>query len=472
MKRILIALSLMSLLLTNGMAQRSSPAIESAESLTASQGQKITADYRVNGISTDLQSQQNIAGRTKKIITLQQCYDSAAAVTPLAGERELYSQMTRLREENLNVTWLPSLDLNGTFAWQSDVVDLSEMLGSAPLPPGTLPAIPHEQYRATLDLGQVIWDGGVTRSARAVEQLVRELNLEQNEADIYRLREQVNNYFFSILLVRSQIEVTFVLLQELMARTKEVASGVENGVVPPVTLDVLKAETIKAEQSVLELILRQKALAEALEQITGITELVNAELILPEQVITGSDLKNNPDLRLFDTRSRQLELSKNLLKSQRMPKVFGYAQAGYGNPPGNNFLSDNADFYYSLGAGVKWNIFDWNKNSNDRRSLTLQQQLLDIRKSTAEEALQRLLTLKMADIESLRKASARDEELITIRKRIAATAASQLENGVITASQYITELNSEKQAVIAAAARRISLARAETEYIYITGYNE
>jgi hypothetical protein len=34
----------------------------------------------------------------------------------------------------------------------------------------------------------------------------------------------------------------------------------------------------------------------------------------------------------------------------------------------------------------------------------------------------------------------------------------------------MTELNNEKQAVIAAAARRISIARAETEYLYITGY--
>lgn len=454
MKRTLLLLLMLSLLLPCGLAQMSA------------------SGERTDGSSAALQSPQSTAGRGHKIITLQQCYDSAAAVTPLAGERELYSQMTRLREQNLNASWLPSLDLNGNFAWQSDVVDLSEMLGSVPLPPGSLPEIPHEQYRATIDLGQMIWDGGVTRNARAVEQVVRELNMQQNEADIYRLREQVNNCYFPILLARSQIEVTFVLLQELMARTKEVASGVENGVVPQVTLDVLKAETIKAEQSLLELILRQKALAEALEQITGITELVNAELVLPEQVITGHDLKNNPDLRLFDTRSRQLELSKNLLKSQRMPRLFGYAQAGYGNPPGNNFLADNPEFYYSFGAGIKWNIFDWNRSSNDRSSLTLQQQLLDIRKSTASEALQRLLTLKMADIESLRRAAASDEELITIRKRITATAASQMENGVITASQYMTELNSEKQAVIAAAARRISLARAETEYIYITGYKE
>jgi len=406
----------------------------------------------------------------QRTVTLRQCYDSAAVASPLAGEREIYAGMTQLRDQNLASAWLPSLDLGGSFNYQSDVVDMSELLGSMPIPAGSLPSIPHEQYRATVDLNQVIWDGGVTRSAREVERVVSELNMKQSEADLYRLREQVNNYYFSLLLVRSQAEVTSVLISELNSRIKEASSGVENGVVPSVTLDVLRAEMIKAEQSAAELERRAESLEQALEHITGITDLKNAELVLPDQVVAGMDLKDNPDLNLFDIRSRQLELSKNLLKTQRMPRIFGFAQAGYGNPPGNNFLSDNPDVYFSVGAGLKWNIYDWGKNSNDRRSLSLQQQLLDIRKSAAAEALQRLLTLKMAEIESVREAAARDEELIEIRRRIAATAASQLENGVITASQYMTELNSEKQAVIAAEARKIIIARAETEYLYITGY--
>ena len=406
----------------------------------------------------------------QKSITLWQCYDSAAFASPVAGERAIYTDMTRLHDRNLESAWLPGFDLGGSFNYQSEVVDLSEMLGSVPLPPGSLPSIPHEQYRATADLSQVIWDGGVTRSAREVEKVVSELNIQQSEADLYRLREQVNNYFFSVLLVRRQAEVISILISELDARILEVTSGVENGVMPPVTLDVLRAEKIKAEQSAAELERRHDALTRALELITGMNELKDAELVLPDLVISGNEEIDNPDLQLFDIRSRQLELSKNMLKSQRMPKVFGFAQAGYGNPPGNNFLSDKADLYYSFGAGLKWNIWDWNRNSNERKSLTLQQQLIDIRKSAAREALQRLVVLKLSDIESLRDAASRDEEIIRLRGSIAAAAASQLRNGTITASQYMTELNSEKQAVIAAAARKISIARAEAEYLYITGY--
>lgn len=407
---------------------------------------------------------------SQQVITLWQCYDSAACASPLAEERAIYYSMTQLRDRNLASSWMPSLDLGGTFNYQSDVVDMSDLLGSLPLPPGSFPSIPHEQYRATIDLNQVIWDGGVTRSAREVERVVSELNMQQSEADIYRLREQVNNYFFSILLVRSQAEVVSILIAEIDTRMKEVASGVENGVIMPVSLDVLRAERIKAEQSAAELSRRHEALAGVLEHITGISGLKHAGLVLPDLVLTGNEAINNPDLRLFDTRSRQLELSKDLLKNQRMPRLFGFAQAGYGNPPGNNFLSDKADFYYSLGAGIKWNIWDWGRNTNDRKSLTFQQQILDIRRSAAEEALQRLLIIKLSEIEALRDATARDEEIIRLRGTIAAAAASQLRNGTITASQYLAELNSEKQAMIAAAARRISIARAQTEYIFITGY--
>ncbi len=412
------------------------------------------------------------AALSQKTVTLWQCYDSAAVATPLSGEGALYSEVSALRDKNLSSAWLPSLDVNGSFVYNSDILDIEQIYGQLPIPPGVIPSIPHEQYRATFDVGQVIWDGGVTRSARAVEQVVNELNMKQNEADVYRLREQVNNYFFSVLLVSSQIDVTEILITDLEARIREASSGVTNGVVTPVTVDVLTAEKIKAGQQLNELTRRRQSLVSALEQITGMTGLQDASFPLPQITISGDEIIDNPDMRLFEVRSRQLEMSKDLLKSQRMPKAFGFAQAAYGNPPGSNFFSETADFYYSVGAGFKWNIFDWNKNSNERKSLSIQQQLIDIRRSAAEESLQRLLIIRMAEITALREAAEQDEELIRIRTKIAGVAASQLKNGTITASQYLTELNNEKQAVISAAVRQIGISRAEVDYIYITGNNK
>lgn len=409
---------------------------------------------------------------SQRSVTLWECYDSAAVATPLSGEQALYTEMSTLRDRNLASAYLPALDLNGSFVYNSDILDIAEIYGQLPIPPGVIPVIPHEQYRTSFDVSQVIWDGGVTRSARAVEQVVRELNMQQNEADIYRLREQVNNYYFSILIVDCQMEVTGFLISDLDGRIAEAASGVANGVVTPVTVDVLRAEKIKAGQQLTELTRRRESLVRALEQITGITGLHDASFLLPEIAISGDETIDNPDIRLLNVRSRQLEVSKDLLKSQRMPKAFGFAQAAYGNPPGSNFFSETADFYYSVGAGIKWNIFDWNRNSNERQSLSIQQQLIDIRRLSTEESLQRLLTVKMAEITGLLEAAEQDDELISIRRKIAGVSASQLENGTITASQYLTELNNEKQAVISAAIRQIGISRARVDYIYITGNNK
>jgi len=408
----------------------------------------------------------------QKTVTLWQCYDSAATATPLAGEKALYTDMSALRDRNLSSAWLPALDLNGNFVYNSDILDIKQIYGQLPIPADVIPTIPHEQYRAAFDVNQVIWDGGVTRSARAVEKVVNELNMQQNEADVYRLREQVNNYYFSVLLVSSQIEVTGILISDLDGRIRETSSGVVNGVVTPVALDVLKAEKIKAGQQLTELTRRRESLISVLEQITGMTGLQDAVFVLPVVTITGEEEIDNPDMRLFDVRSRQLEVSKDLLRSQRMPRAFGFAEAAYGNPPGSNFFSETADFFYSFGAGIKWNIFDWNRSSNERKSLAIQQQLIDIKKSSTEESLQRLLTVKKAEINALREAAEQDDELISIRKKIADIAASQLANGTITASQYLTELTNEKQSVISAAVRQIGISRAEVDYIYITGNNK
>lgn len=408
----------------------------------------------------------------QKVVTLWQCYDSAAAATPLAREKDIYEEISSLRHQNLSASYMPGLDMNGSYAYYSDIPDIEAIYGSLPIPPGTAPAIPHQLYKATLDISQVIWDGGVTRNAKAVEEVIKELNMKQNEAAIYRLHDQVNSYYFAMLLSLSQAEVTGILLSELDARIKEASSGVRNGVIAQVTVDVLVAEKIKTEQALLEIRHRHEALKKALGQITGMTFADDDSFLLPEPAITGEEPIDNPDIRLFDVRIRQLDASKELLKSQRMPRAFGFAQAGYGLPPGNNFFSEVPDPYFSVGVGIKWTIFDWNKSGNERKSLTLQQQLLDISKSATEESLQRVLTVKMAEIKALREAAERDAELIMLRQRIAAVSASQLQNGTITASDYLTELNGEKQAIINAAMRKINISRAEVEYINITGINK
>ena len=63
----------------------------------------------------------------------------------------------------------------------------------------------------------------------------------------------------------------------------------------------------------------------------------------------------------------------------------------------------------------------------------------------------------------------RDNELISLRKRITASAESQYQNGIITATEYLNELNSEHQALINFEIHKINLSMARIEYLNISG---
>jgi outer membrane protein TolC len=176
-----------------------------------------------------------------------------------------------------------------------------------------------------------------------------------------------------------------------------------------------------------------------------------------------------PELQLFDLRKEQLAAGLKAVESKRMPKAFGFATLGYGNPPGNNFFKDAFEPYYILGAGIKWNIFDWNKSKNEKEVITRQQQILDKRKEDLADNLKRLLQSKKAEIENLNSLVESDSMLIAVRKRITAASESQYNNGTITATEYLSELNAEQQSIINYEIHKIKLSMAKVEFQNISG---
>ncbi len=95
--------------------------------------------------------------------------------------------------------------------------------------------------------------------------------------------------------------------------------------------------------------------------------------------------------------------------------------------------------------------------------------MIDSRKTDLTNNLNRLLDAKSAEIATLESMLQTDAELIAIRKRISERAASQYENGTITATEYMNELNAERQALINAEIHQTNLAMARIEYLNISG---
>lgn len=407
----------------------------------------------------------------QKSLTLKECYEAATTSSSLAAEKEIYPEISALKERNINSVWFPALDLNGSALYNSDVVDLSSAFASLPIPgmSNIIGPMPHDQYKITLDINQVLYDGGNTRLVKNLEKAELRINEKQTEADLYKLKSQINGYFFNILLLNRQKDLLENYLGLLENRLKAVQSAVDNGVLLRSDADILRSELINLKQQLSENEIRTNALLAALSSLTGIEITEETELMLPQAVSMGKSEYSRPELELINMRKEQLDAVGSLATAKRMPKAFGLATLGYGNPPGSNFFMDEFDTYYIIGAGVKWNIFDWNRVKNEKQIISLQKNLLEGRKKDLTDNLSRQLDLKSSEIKNLEEMINSDRDLVEIRQKITATAASQHDNGIITATEYLNILNSEKQAMINSEIHLINLAMARIEYLNISG---
>ncbi len=409
--------------------------------------------------------------QAQKILTLKECYDHAMTSNALAGEKNGYSDISKLKDENLVRGWLPTLDANGSLIYNSSVVDLSGVLGSLPIPgiANAIKPLPNEQYKITLDINQVIYDGGAIRGARELEKADLSVNQKQTETDMYKLRSEINNYYFNLLLLARQKELLNTYLEIIEKQISSTQSGINNGVIIKSDIDILTSEKINIEQELAENEIRKTSFMKVLSNLTGLDIDTAYILIVPAPKDEFSNDLLRPELQLFDLKREQLGAGLKVIESNRMPKAFGFATFGYGNPPGSNFFKNEFAPYYVVGATLKWNIFDWNKSKNEKQIISFQQKIIENRKNDLSDNLNRLLVAKNAEIISLKALIDRDNELINLRKRITSSSKSQYENGTVTATEYLNQLNSERQALINNEIHKINLSMARIEYLNISG---
>jgi len=411
------------------------------------------------------------SGQNGKTLTLGDCYTKAEAASALAGDKASYHSIWELKDRNLSKGWLPTLDASGSFVYNSEVIDIGSSLGSLPIPgiADAIKPLPHDQYKLNVEINQVIYDGGAIKGARAIEKADLLINEKQVETDLYKLRSQINTCYFSLLLLERQEELLNNYLDLVSRRIASMQSGVDNGVILRSDVDVMNTEKIRLGQQIRESAIRRESLLRTLSQLTAMEIDPASELVMPVFNTDSTDMITRPELEIFDLRKDQLDASLQVINSRRMPKAYGFATLGYGNPPGNNFFRDEFAPYYILGAGVKWNIFDWNKAKTDKQIVGLQHVLIENRQNDLTDNLNRMLEAKSAEIESLSSLIEADLELISLRKRITSSAESQYENGTITATELLNEINSEKQVLINYEIHRINLAMAQADYYNISG---
>jgi outer membrane protein TolC len=404
------------------------------------------------------------AAAQQQAITLDDCLAAAMKNHPLAGQNEIYAQTDNLQQRNIDNGKLPQFNVNGQATYQNEVIELPYKI------PGIQsPEIPKAQYKLSLDANQLIYGGGSITAQGIIEDYSRQINQLNNEAELYKLRERINQLYFNILLSDLNTEVINNSITDLKSRLVKVKVSVREGVMLASAENVLQAEILKAGQRLLEVKTQKKALISTMEVLTGLSINENTKFVEPFQQVDLTVYTNlRPEFGVFGLMQQKLEATKKLTISKDMPRVYGFGTAGYGNP-GYNIFKEGSAFFYTVGAKVSWNFWNWNQTSREKQIIDLNTKIIENQKNAYDQANRSQVQQYLADVLKAEELMKSDDEIIDLRKSITLSAASQLENGTITATDYVTEQLAEEQALITRNLHKMQLLQSKALYKAATG---
>jgi outer membrane protein TolC len=408
----------------------------------------------------------SVQGQTHEL-DLKQLIESLHNNHPLTERTDIYQKQEKLDAALLDKQWLPKVNLQGQATWQSEVTGI-EMDVSIPGVDLSIPEAPKDQYKVALELQQTLYDGGRTKLSRQLETSQYEGQRHAHEMDLHTLEQQVTTLYFAGLQIHYQHQQIALKANELDSRLKQLESAVAHGALLPSELHTLQAEKLKLEQQILQLEAKQKGLYDQLSLLTGVPVDEQAEFTTP---VVSYQQQTNWQRPVFDylkSQQGQLTAQQQLTKAANRPQIFGFAQAGYGKP-GLNMLSDQFSDYYMVGVKLSWQLWDWQKGETQRALLAQQSKLVDLSQQDIKLKFQQQLADKRADINRLENALEKDDEIIALRKSIYNAAKAKLQNGTITATDYLSELNAVADAQLAKDLRELSLAKNKVEYLQVMG---
>lgn len=394
-------------------------------------------------------------------MTLQECYELVAKNYPLAKQSNVMDQQNEFDQEAISNEKLPQLIMSAQATYQSEVTEV-------PIPNSGIEPLNKDQYRATLSINQLIYNGGMINASSSLKSAQLKTRQQQVEVNLYQLKKLVNQLYFSILLSQEKHKLLIAKQTELQTKLKEVKSGISNGVLLPTSDKILEAELLKLKQQFIEVKNNKITLISNLS--TLMAEPLDTATIFNEPIIEtqlSSEL-NRPELQLFQLKKEELESSESLLAKQRTPKLMGFATGGYGNP-GLNMLDNSFQTFYTVGLKVDWNVFDWGINKKQRESLSLNKDIIDTETEVFKLNTNMELKQQEADIHTIENFIATDSEIIELRRAVLNAAESQMKNGIITTSAYITELTNFYEDENTMLTHSIQLQLAKANYNTIKG---
>jgi outer membrane protein TolC len=382
---------------------------------------------------------------------------------PAIKQKELVKQTALLTIENLQKIFLPQVAVGGQATYQSDVTKVS-----IPVTGFSIEPLSKDQYKLVADVSQLVYDGGLVRQQKAAQQLNAQVEDQQVAVELYQLRSRISQLYISILYMDEQLKQAELVKSDLQAGIDKVQALLNNGVAYKSDLDLLHAELLKADQRSIELQATRKGLLATMSLFLGqpLEETTILEIPSPPAHLDTAVIR--PELQLYRDQSALLQQQHKLIQAKNRPKASLFVQGGYGRP-GLNMLKNEFAFYYLGGLRLNWSLGGLYTRKKEQELVEVSRKMIEVQKETFLLNTNSQLKQQQAEIDKWRQLVASDDAILALRSSVKAAAKARLDNGVMTANDYLREVNAEDQARQAKIAHELQLLQAQINYQTIAG---
>lgn len=395
-------------------------------------------------------------------LTLESIVEKANSNYPLIKQKGYLEQNRNFNLAALNRAYLPQISINGQATYQSDVTEIPIKLN---IPGFSIDPLSNDQYKVVADVNQILFDGGKIHQQKNLTRANEKVEQEKVNAEMQKMREKVRQLYLGVLMMDEQLKQVNLIENDLQNGINKMQSALKNGTALRSHLAVLQAEQHKNNQRETELNSTRNTLLKTISLFTGTLLDDKSKFVTPLSTIQVQESYSisRPELKVFEAQEKFTDTQKKLLGVKSLPRLSLFGQGGYGNP-GLNMLLNEFDWFYIAGARLQWNLGELYSLSAERKSNAISKSSIQVQKEIF--LLNASITAEQYrnDINKYKQLILEDIEIVSLRNEIMKASKAQLDNGVITSSDYIREMNAADLARQNLLLHQLQLIQTELDY--------
>lgn len=372
-------------------------------------------------------------------LSLDACREKARVNYPLIKQYGLIEKSAEYNLSNADKGYLPQISVVAKVTYQSEAISIPISIPGVPAL-----ALSRDQYQAITEVNQIIWDGGAIGSQKKIIRQSAEVDKQNLEVSLYTLNERINQLFFGILVIQDQLKQNSILQAGWQTNIDRITACMQNGTANQSDLDALKVEQLRTAQRTTELMSLLNSYKQMLSAMIGepvgeATVLIRPDLAaMPDATL----INRRPELQFFESQKTLLNQQQNAIHTANMPKIGLFLQAGYGKP-GLNILNNKFSPFYIGGARITWNISNYYSQKNNFGKIGLSARLVDLQKDIFLYNNNLAGIQQNNEIGKIRELINRDGDIIALRQSIRKSSEVKVENGTLSVSELIRDIQAE-----------------------------